>query len=125
MFGLDAGFLKLAADVDAVADIGGEHHGLAALGQAVPVGNDVADELRPVHALGEFAFNVVAGMGVDAFEVRRGRRIDRSARGSRGRSDPEPGGTRPARRRCCPSPRPSFRHGVAVMPMISRRDRRR
>ena len=58
----DAGLDELIADVDRVRDVDGKGHGLPALAELVPVGDDVADQLRPVHAIGELALDVVAGL---------------------------------------------------------------
>ena len=66
---------ELVADVDAVLDADGEADGLPALAELVPMGDDVADQLGRVHALGELALDIVAAR-------RFGRRSgpDRSAR---------------------------------------------
>ena len=45
----------------AVATLTRERDGLPALAELVPVGDDVADELSVVHALGELALDVVTG----------------------------------------------------------------
>ena len=42
----------------------------------MPVGDDVADQLRHINALGELALDVVAMADVDARHVGRGRRVD-------------------------------------------------
>ena len=41
-----------------------------------PVGDDVADQFRPVHAVGEFALDVVAVADVNTMQIRIDRRID-------------------------------------------------
>ena len=56
-----AGLDELIADVDGVRDVDGEGDGLPALAVLVPMRDDVADQLRPIHALGELALDVVAG----------------------------------------------------------------
>jgi hypothetical protein len=56
--------------VDGVPDAGGEAHGTPAFAIFVPMANDVADQLRSVHALGELRLDIVAGLHLDAFEVR-------------------------------------------------------
>ena len=58
-------------------DIDREGDRLSALGVLVPVGDDVADELRPVHAIGELALDVIADARFDAFQVRIDRRVAR------------------------------------------------
>ena len=46
-----------------------EHHGLAALGETVPVAYDVANELDLVHALGKLPLDIIALPRVHAFQV--------------------------------------------------------
>jgi hypothetical protein len=67
---------EFVADVDAVADAAGEGHGLAALAILEPVRDDVADELVPIHALGELGLDVVAGLRLDAAQIRIDWRVD-------------------------------------------------
>src|ERR1700730_1380628 len=57
-------------------DVDRERHRLAALAELVPVGDDVADQLRLVHAIGELGLNVVAGLSTNACEIGIDRRID-------------------------------------------------
>ena len=67
---------ELIRDVPGMGDRGREDNRLASFRQAMPVGDDIADELRPVHAGGELVFDIVAGPDLDALKVGRGRRID-------------------------------------------------
>ena len=45
----------------------------------VPMGDDVADQIGTVHALGELVLDVIADAGFDALEVNIARRIDRAS----------------------------------------------
>src|SRR5215813_11624165 len=74
--GTHASLEELVADVDAMTDAAGEGDGLAALAIFVPVRDDVADELVPVHALGELGLDIVAGLRLDAVQVRVDRGVD-------------------------------------------------
>src|SRR6516225_778465 len=47
-----------------------------ALAELMPMLDDIADELRPIHALGELGFDVVALAGFHAPQVRIDRRVD-------------------------------------------------
>src|SRR4029077_18469228 len=68
--GAHASLNELVADVDAVADAAGEGDDLAALAILEPVGDDVADELVPIHPLGELGLDIVAGLRPDAAQIR-------------------------------------------------------
>ena len=61
VLGAHAGLDELVAEMDRVRDVDREADGLSALAVFVPVRDDVADQLRPIHALGELAFDVIAG----------------------------------------------------------------
>ena len=52
---------------------------LPPLAVLVPVGDDVADQVGAVHALGELRFDVIADAGLDAAQVRIDRRKDASS----------------------------------------------
>ena len=67
---------EFVADVDRVTDAGGKADGLSALAVFEPVADDVADQFRPVHAVGEFALDVVAVPDVNAMQIGIDRRID-------------------------------------------------
>ena len=67
---------EFIAQVDRVRDVDREGDGLSALAVLVPVRDDVADQLGPIHALGELAFDVVAGDRADALQIGIDRRID-------------------------------------------------
>ena len=60
VLGAHAGVDEFVAQVDGVRDVDGEGDGLSPLAVFVPVRDDVADQLRPIHALGELAFDIVA-----------------------------------------------------------------
>ena len=78
---------ELVADVDAVRDVDGEGDGLPALAVLVPVRDDVADQLRPIHAIGELGLDVVAVTRAHAAQIGIDRRIDaRRHQDSRARS---------------------------------------
>ena len=62
-------FDELVADVQRVCDVHGEADRLPAFAVLVPMGDDVADEVRTVHPIGELAFDIVADAGLDAFQV--------------------------------------------------------
>ena len=55
--------MNSSRNVDGVRDVDGEGDGLPALAVLVPVRDDVADQLRPIHALGELALDIIAGAG--------------------------------------------------------------
>jgi hypothetical protein len=76
VFSAHASLNELVTDVDAVADAARERDGLAALAVFVPVGDDVADELIVVHALGELGLDVVALLGAHAAQIGIDRRVD-------------------------------------------------
>ena len=76
VFGADTGGDEIVADMDRVTDGGGKADGFAPLAEFDPVGDDVADQFRPVHAVGEFAFDVVAVPDVNAMQIRIDRRVD-------------------------------------------------
>ena len=76
MFGAHAGFDEFIAQVDRVLHTDGKANGFAALAVFVPMGDDVANQLRPVHPLGKLALNVIAGLHLHALKVRLRRRID-------------------------------------------------
>ena len=79
--------------------------------------DDVADQLRPVHAFGELAFNPVTGLHRHARQVGPRRRIDPRADQVTLRDQfRRPAGIRCIVSKIPPSPRPSPRHGVAVSP---------
>ena len=59
-----------------MGDVAGEGDGLPGVAVFVPVGDDVADELGVVHALGEFALDVVTAPNPHATQVWPDRRID-------------------------------------------------
>ena len=76
VLGAHAGFHELVAQMDRVRDVDREGDGLPPLAEFVPVGDDVADQLRPVHALGELGLDVVAVARADATQIGIDRRID-------------------------------------------------
>ena len=76
MFGADSGLYEFIAQINRMGDADGEANGLPAFGKFVPVGNDVADQLRAIHPVGQLLFVIVAGDGSDAFQVWVNRRID-------------------------------------------------
>ena len=99
-----------------MGDVDREADRLPPLAITVPMGDDVADEVVAVHAAGELRFHIVADAGLDAAQIGIGRRIDP-------RPDKEPlldqlGDLRGLDDDVedLPSPRPSPRHGVAVIP---------
>ena len=55
-------------------DAGRKHYRLAALGETMPVRNNIADQLGTIDTLGEFAFDVITVPSMDALEVRSARR---------------------------------------------------
>ena len=48
---------------------------LPTFAKLVPVGDDVADQLRAIHALGQLSLVVIAGLDANAFEIGSGWRI--------------------------------------------------
>jgi hypothetical protein len=64
-----AGPAKLVAEMHRVSDARRKDDGTATLGQAKPVGDDVADELAGIHALGELALDVVAARHQHARQI--------------------------------------------------------
>src|SRR5262249_33640397 len=66
---------EFVSDVDAVADAAGEGDSLAVLAVLEPVRDDVADELVPIHALGELGLDIVAGLSPDAAQIGIDRRV--------------------------------------------------
>ena len=71
-----AGAHELVAQMQAVRDVDRERDGLPALAELVPVGDDVADQLGNVHAVGELDLDVVAGYRAHAGQVGIDRGID-------------------------------------------------
>jgi hypothetical protein len=71
----DTEFYELLGDVDAVADAAGKGQRPAALAVLEPMGDNVADQFRPVHAIGELGLDIVAGLRSHATQVRVDRRI--------------------------------------------------
>ena len=61
VLGAHAGFDEFIAHMDRMRDVDGEGHGLPALAELVPVRDDVADQLRAIHAVGELGLDIVAG----------------------------------------------------------------
>ena len=55
-------------------NINGEHQGFPTLAVLVPIGDDIADKIVPVHAVGELIDGVVALPGFNTLQVR----LDRS-----------------------------------------------
>ena len=76
VFGADAGGDELVSDMDRMPDAGGKADGFLPLAEFDPVGDDVADQFRPVHAIGEFALDVIAVPDVNTMQIRIDRRID-------------------------------------------------
>ena len=76
VLGAHAGAHELVTDMQTMGDVAGESDGLPALAEFVPVGDDVADELGVVHALGELALDVVTAPNPHAKQVWSDRRID-------------------------------------------------
>ena len=107
-------------------DVDGEADGLSAFAEFVPVGNDVADQLRAIHPLGELLFVIIAGDGADAFEIWINRRIDaRADQIAFARSVRRPAGTRSSSRKFR---RARGRRRGMALPLVrarSRSDRRR
>ncbi len=70
MFGGNAGFDELVADVQRVRNIDGEANRFPTLAVLVPGAYDVADEVGAVHALGELQLDVITDTGFDTAQVR-------------------------------------------------------
>ena len=51
-----------------VRDADGKDDGLPALAELVPMRDDIADQLRLVHAVGKLVLDIVAGDGLHAFK---------------------------------------------------------
>jgi hypothetical protein len=75
-FGANAGPHEFVAQVNAVRNVDSKGDGLSPLTKFVPMGDDIANKLRPVHSLGELAFDVIAKLNLDAFQIGIDWRID-------------------------------------------------
>ena len=76
VLGANAGLDEFIAQMDRMRDVDREGHRLAALAELVPVRDDIADQLRPIHAIGELRLDVIAGLGANTGEIGIDRRID-------------------------------------------------
>ena len=64
-------------------DVNAEHQSLPALAVLVPVADDIADQIVAVHPVGKLIDGVIALPGLDALQIRLGRRVvDRRRRGA-------------------------------------------
>ena len=119
MLGDAAGTAEFVADMHTVRNIACKHYGPAPFAKAVPVLDDVADQLHGIDAFRQLALDIVAALDPDAAQIGLRRRVD-------------PGGTKYSplvnspteghstiTSKIFPSPRPSLRHGVAVRPMMT------
>ena len=101
----------------AVRDVDRERDGLPALAELVPMGNDVADQLGNVHAVGELALDVVAGLRLHPAQVGIDRGIDAGLDQIALRDQLADLRALDQVVKMPPSPRPSPRQGVAVSPI--------
>src|SRR5690242_1465333 len=76
MLARNSGRLELALDMKRVRDAGREHHAPAALGMAVPMRDDIADQFVLVHPRRQLALDIIALSGFNPSQVRLIRRKD-------------------------------------------------
>jgi hypothetical protein len=75
VFGAHLRLQKLIFDVDRMRDVDAEHQGLPSLAVSVPVGDDVADQIVAVHAIGKLLDDVIPLPGLDTLQIGSGRRV--------------------------------------------------
>ena len=76
VLGAHTGLDEFIPQMDRMRDVDGEGHRLPALAKLVPVRDDVADQFRPIHAVGKLGFDIVAGLDANACQIGIDRRID-------------------------------------------------
>ena len=69
MLGAHAGGDELIAQMNRVLHVDREGDSLAPLAELQPMRDDIADQFRLIHAIGELDFDIVAGLDLDAFQI--------------------------------------------------------